>query len=161
MITATLGALVVRSPIGLVVGRHASATAAAIDDALAQRQSLAGRARAGARGVGGQALLIGQVLLPTDKAGMVVLDHHRPLRARLFHGRLANGPIRSNRLSRAVSAKHIRTGVRRVRQNADGPRMRQPTPAQLTSPGSTIGATRKPSIDEGADHAVGGASRLE
>jgi hypothetical protein len=39
--------------------------------------------------------------------------------------------------------------------------MRQPTPAQLTSPGSTIGATRKPSIDEGADHAVGGASRLE
>src|SRR5215510_14006742 len=105
MVASALGAIVERSPVGLVVGRHASATTAAIDDALAQRQSLSGRASAGARGVGCQALLIGQVLLPPDVAGMVVLDHHCPLRARLFNGRFVYRPIRSNNLPRAVTSK--------------------------------------------------------
>src|SRR5216684_736948 len=105
MVAAALGAVIEGPPVGLVVGRHASATAAAIDDALAQGQSLSGWTSSGACGVGSQPLLIGQVLLPADVARMVVLDHHSPFGARLFIRRVANGPIRTHDSTRAEASK--------------------------------------------------------
>src|SRR2546428_781870 len=107
MVAATLRAVVEGPPVSLVVGRHASAATAAIDDALAESQSFSGRPSAGARGVSCQALLISQVLLPADVPRMMVLDHHRPFRARLFIRRVANGPVRANDPSRTVASKDI------------------------------------------------------
>src|SRR6266540_296386 len=101
------------------------------------------------------------VLLPADVTRMMVLDHHRPFRARLFIGRVAHGPVRTNDPPRTVASKDISPGIRRVGEDADHARMGQPTPAQLTRPCSPIGSTRKPSIYEGAYHSIGGAGRLE
>jgi hypothetical protein len=112
MVAATLGAVIKGPPVGLVVGRHTSATAAAIDDALAQGQSLSGWTRAGARGIGSQSLLIGQVLLPTDVSRMVVLDHDGPFGARLFVGRVPNGAIGTHDATRTEAPKDVGPGVR-------------------------------------------------
>src|SRR4029453_6644126 len=105
MVAAALRAVVEGPPVSLVVGRHVSAATAVEDDALAEGQSLSGRPSARARGVSCQALLMSQVLLPADVPRVMVLDHHRPFRARLFIRRVANGPVRAHDPARTVASK--------------------------------------------------------
>src|SRR5437870_1115454 len=161
MVAAALGAVIEGPPVGLVVGRPTSATAAAVDDALAQGKSLSGRTCSGARGVGSQSLLIGQILLPADEPRMMILDYDGPFGAGLFIRRVADGPIGTDNSTRAEASKDVGAGVRRVREDADDARMRQSTPAQFTSPHATIGSTWESSAGESAHHTIRRAGRLE
>jgi hypothetical protein len=155
-----VAALVVAA-LAAVKGGHRPAAAAAAQDFLAQRAALPRRALAGAGVVGRQPPLVGQVPLPADVAGVVVLDHHRPLGARQLGYGGGDRAVRPHRPAGAVAAEHIRARVAGDAKHAECPRMGQLPPAQLARPGPAVGALREAPALEGADHAVGRAGPLE
>ena len=161
VVCARARAVVERSLRGAVAGRHRPPAAAAADDPLAQRAALARRARAAAGVVGGQALLVGQERLPADVAGVVVLDHDRPLRAWQLDRLGRDRAVRCDGAARAKAPEHVDARVGRVGQHADRARVRQAPPAQLARPRAAIGALREPPLGERADHAIGRAGLRE
>ena len=96
-------------------------------------------------GVGRQAGLVGQVVLPGDVAGVMVVDHDRPL----LHGQLGHlGVHRGVGLDdavRVVAAEHVGAGVGGVGQDPEHPGVGEPSPAQLAGPHPAIGAQRESS----------------
>src|ERR1039458_10243227 len=80
-------ALIGRPLIGVVVGHHRLAAAAAGDDPLAQRDALPRWPGTGGGVVGGQLRLAGQVVRPGDVALVVVFDQDRPFSAGPFGDR--------------------------------------------------------------------------
>src|SRR6516165_2443073 len=74
---------------------------------------------------------------------MVVRNNNTPLilwhLARLSAD-LAGG---ADLLARLITAKHVGAGVRWIRQNAEHPRMGQPTPDEFAIPYTAVRSTRK------------------
>src|SRR5205807_76125 len=118
VIGTAVRAFVIRSSAQAVVGRHGPTAAAAMDDALAQCGALAWRPGTRACGIGCQALLVEQVLLPADIARVVVLNDNSPLGARLFTQQLTYRSVRSDDVLGAVPPEDVRASVGRIREDA-------------------------------------------
>ena len=147
--------------IGVVVGHHRLAAAAAADDSLAQRGALPRRPGTGGGVVGRQPGLAGQVVRPGDVALVVVFDQHRPFGAGPFGNRGVHRARRVDGAAGGVAAEHVRPGVARVLQDPQYPGVGEPPPAQLPGPRAAVGAQREPAAPERGDHPVGRPARGE
>ena len=133
--------------------------------ALQQAKSLSGRARQpltiGA--VAGETTAIGLELIPVDVAFVMIAYRHPPgvLRDRTRAGGDLAGW--TDLLGRLVAAEYIDAGIRRIGQDAEDARMRQPTPNKLAIPCPAVCSARETQAKllEALHNAVGGALACE
>src|SRR5262249_13948994 len=110
-----------------------------------------------------EATAIGEELIPGDVTWMVVRNNNTPLilwhLARLSADLAAGADL----LARLITAKHVGAGVRWIRQNAEHPRMGQPTPDEFAIPYTAIRSTRKEKADlvEALNHSIGAVLLFE
>ena len=161
-LAVAVGVAFVAGPvIAVVVGGHRPAAAAADDDPLAQRRALPHRPAAAPGVVGGQPRLDRQVLLPGDVAGVMILDHDRPLRAGHLGGHGAHVAVGVDRLAGHMPAVHVRAGVGRVLQHLQHPVVGQRGPAQLPGPHAAVGTLGELAAGERRHDAVSRPGRGE
>src|SRR6202163_2623524 len=113
--------------------------------ALQQTKALSGRSGEdlAIRSVGGQAVAVGEELIPGDIPRMVTRNDDAPLVLRHPARLGADLPGRSNLLTSLVSPEHVGAGIRWIREDTEHPRMGQSTPEQFAIPGAAVRPTRK------------------
>src|SRR6266516_8139715 len=92
---------------------------------------------------------------------MVVDDDGGPLGPWQLHGAGADGAVGGHDAAGAEPTEHVGPGVSGVGQDAAGPGVGQPSPAQLAGPGPAVGALGEPTLGECPDNLVGRAGGLE
>ena len=92
---------------------------------------------------------------------MMPQDDDGPLGAGQLGGSGVDRRIRTDDSAGTEPAVHIGPGVGRIGQDATGPGVGEPSPAQLARPRPAIGPLRKLAVDERPDHSIGRAGGLE
>ena len=143
-------AFVGAAAVAVVAGGHRPPAAAAADDALTQGVAFSGRAGAGVGAVGGELGLVGEVVVPAEVAGVVVVDADLPVGHRLAGDAGVHAAVRADAASGGVAAEHVGAGVGGVGQDAQHPGVVEPAPAQLPGPRPAVGALREAAPGERA-----------
>jgi hypothetical protein len=120
-----------------IVCTEATTTMTAATEALQQRAAFPHSAARIARAiawsrprVAGDAILVGLIGLPIDKAFMMLLDEHLPLRARLIPNALLARACRIQRRLLARFAIDVGSGIDRVGSAHGGWRCSSPRPSE-------------------------------